>query len=93
MELRAFGVCRMCSEVYPSMRGCPSCDSDQEAAEQVRAARAVAISSASEAPLLPSRLALGGGVRQPPGWQWKPVLAVVSISLVLSTLIAVLVQA
>jgi hypothetical protein len=63
------------------------------AAEQVRAARAVAIASAAEAPArrpLPAPLRAPRSVR---GLQWKPVLAVVSVSLVLSTLIAVLAQA
>ncbi len=27
-ELRAFAICPTCSELYPSFRGCPSCDRD-----------------------------------------------------------------
>ena len=93
MELRAFGVCRICSEIYPSARGCPRCDRDEVAAAQVLAARAVVVASAAEAPVLRARIARGSGLRVSPGIQWKPVLAVVSVSLVLSTLIAVLAQA
>lgn len=92
MELRAFGVCRTCSEVYPSARGCPHCDGDAVAAAQVRAARAVAVASAAEAPSPAGRVTPAHVLYHAPGWQWKPVVAIVSVSLVLSTLIAVLVQ-
>ncbi len=26
VQLRAFAICPTCSELYPSFRGCPSCD-------------------------------------------------------------------
>jgi len=93
MKLRAYGVCRICSEVYPSTRGCPRCDGDEVAAAQVRAARAVAVASAAEAPRPGSQLPPVPVVRRPRRWQWKPVVAVVGVSLILSTLIAVLAQA
>ncbi len=93
MELRAFGVCPICSEIYPSARGCPRCDGDSVAAEQVRAARAVAIASAAESPLRGIRPAPARREHPFHGLQWKPVVAVISVSVVLSTLIAVLAQA
>ena len=48
MELIAFGVCQACAELYPSSRGCPSCDDDQVSAQMVADARCMA--HAAESP-------------------------------------------
>jgi hypothetical protein len=87
-KLRAFAICRVCCEIYPSERGCPRCEGDAEAAHEVRAARADAVAAvASEQPGPPAPPPLR------PHAAWKPVAAVVGVSLLVSTLVAVLAQA
>ena len=87
-KLRAFGICRVCSEIYPSARGCPRCEGDLAAAREVQAARAQAVAAvAAEQPERPEPPPLR------PHVAWKPVAAVVGISLLVSTLVAVLTQA
>ena len=91
MELRAFGVCRACSAIYPSNRGCPNCDGDEASAREVIAARELAVAAvAADTPA--SRIAArpASSLRASAAAQWKPVLAVVSIFLLVSTLLAVL---
>ena len=39
MNLRPYAICRTCAELYPTSRGCPTCDRDQVAALEVAAAR------------------------------------------------------
>ena len=86
-NLRAFGICRSCSEIFPAARGCPSCDNDEEAAREVSAARAIAVAAiGAEAPRQ-----VQAQRRQSP--QWKPVLAVIGLSLLVSTVVAVITQA
>jgi hypothetical protein len=86
-NLRAFGICRTCSEIFPSERGCPRCDNDVDAAREVSAAREVAVAAiAAEAPRHVQ------AQRRHPA-QWKPVLAVIGVSLLVSTVVAVLTQA
>ena len=48
MELRSFGVCQACAELYPSSRGCPSCDNDHMSAQIV--AEAGCMAHAAEVP-------------------------------------------
>ena len=48
MELQAFGVCPTCVELYPSSRGCPECDGDEQSARLI--ARASRLAHAAEAP-------------------------------------------
>ena len=92
MKLQAFGVCRVCLEVYPSASGCPHCNSRTDSSDRPRGS-VVAVASAADSP---SPLQIP---RKSPrwvphrNWQWKPLVAVISISVVVSTLIAVLVQA
>jgi len=93
MELRAFAVCRQCSEVFPSFCGCPNCDGDEEAAKKGQSPRVVGVASAAEAPERQLQAAPSQTVRAARVAQWKSVVAIVSVSLVLSTLIAVLAQA
>jgi hypothetical protein len=93
MELRAFAVCRQCSEVFPSFCGCPNCDGDEETAKKGHSGRIVSVASAAESPERQLQAAPSHTVRATRVAQWKPVVAIVSVSVVLSTLIAVLAQA
>ncbi|MFH0902701.1 MAG: hypothetical protein V2A73_18880, partial [Pseudomonadota bacterium] len=75
--MRAFGVCPRCAEIFPAAHSCPNCDGDEEAARQVAAARTVPLATISEsATHVPDEAATYR--------QWKPIAAVVGLSVLLS---------
>lgn len=63
MGLQAYGICRGCAELYPASRGCPICDGDLGAAEQMQTLRIAhvvgASGDASASPLRPRRVRPG----------------------------------
>jgi hypothetical protein len=95
MQLRAFSICRTCSELYPSNRGCPSCDGDELAAFEVLAAtdEARGVSTATEGPVREmAPPPLPPGMRAP--WYERSGFAALSLSLVAgAVLLVVLTQA
>lgn len=92
MELRAFSICRTCSELYPSNRGCPACDGDEVAAVEVSLAtdHARGVSTASEGPardMAPPPLPRG---MQAP-WYERSGFAALSLSLVAGAVLLVVI--
>jgi len=85
--LRAYGICTTCFEPYPASRGCPACDDDVEAAEEVAAATAIAFAAES-----PNRLRAEHRAGISRRRQATSLVAVLSLTLACGLLFLVLVQ-
>ena len=91
MQLRAFSICRTCSELYPSNRGCPACDGDEQAAYEVAVAtdEARGVATASEAPTPHMPPPLPRGIAAP--WYERAGFAALSLSLVAGAVVLVVI--
>ena len=87
MHLRAYAICSTCCEPHPSSRGCPNCDGDEISAREVKAASAIAFAADS-----PNRLANEHRAAVWKRRQAASIVAVLSLSLVVGTLLLVLAQ-
>jgi hypothetical protein len=92
MNLRPYAVCRVCAELYPSSRGCPTCDRDRVAAMEVAAARR---SLASRAPGGDGAAALDAPPQRVTAldpWhrrRTRPLMAALSLGLLFGTVLLV----